>query len=101
MKHLVTHPDNLATIRQIVNEACGQEVQLGSVFNITTNQYLPRFVTKWEPPRERFFEYDKSDEPWLRYFGFGTIRQTTEPLIYEFKDPASFLGTAFQMVSPC
>lgn len=51
---------------------------------VVANPYVPEFKTKWEYPKHRFVEYEKSDEPWLRYFGFMREIQTTEPVIYQF-----------------
>jgi hypothetical protein len=41
---------------------------------------LPEFRSVYEPPKERMFEYEKSDEEWLKYFGYGHMAPTTEPL---------------------
>lgn len=47
---------------------------------------VPKFTTKWEFPKERFVEYEPSDEAWCRYFRLGCVVETEEPLIYSFQN---------------
>lgn len=99
MPTILCHPDNF----QLVQRACGVsygDKPFGGV-RIITNKHLPKFRSEYKPPRSRFIEYEKSDEPWLKYFGFGGVVETLEPLFLQVRDdewfrpPATFMETAW------
>lgn len=86
MKYWLTHPDNVSEMRRLSTFAGFENVPFFAM-PVRTSSFMPRYASKWEPPKERFFDYDKSDEVWLKYFGFGGYKQTNEPLILLIDEP--------------
>lgn len=92
MRYVVTHPANIDMLKQLLQPQLPVDPRLVSTalapgsfcgMPIHTNTMMPRFVTRWFPPQDRFFEYDESDYGWLKYFGYGTRIETDEPLFME------------------
>lgn len=84
MKRLHCHPDNIQLIASRVFLAKdGVAFTLLGV-PIVPDKNLPRFKVVWQFPRERFFEYEPSDEAWCRYFKIGGPVETDEPVFFMF-----------------
>jgi hypothetical protein len=71
-KIIAAHPHNIDYIRSTFRKTT---VKTGDGFNLSykliANDSLPIYCKKWVFPKEQFWEYDKSNEDWCRYFGFG------------------------------
>lgn len=85
MTGIYCHPDNLrALMARILTDqhmppldaaalAAADPIEVIGRFGIRvhTSELCPRHPARWEFPKERIFEWERSDEPWARYFGFG------------------------------
>lgn len=87
--YIATHPDNLGLLRE-TSRGIASKLDGFLGIPIHTYRFMPRFVSRYQPPKERFFEYDKSSEDWLRYFGYGHMQETDEPLFLQFNELHNF-----------
>lgn len=95
------HPDTFEWLkREFATPASAEKVASMGLppldgIEVRVSPIVPRFASKWEFPREPFFEYEESDEDWCRFFGFGGEVETDEPLLLMMRkpDPAEFIGT--------
>lgn len=87
---IVTHPDNLTELRTMSDKLSFASPETFFGLEIIANEYLPRFRSEYRPPKDRFFDYDKSDHVWLKYFGMGGYVETKEPLFLQVKDTPMF-----------
>lgn len=55
---------------------------------IKFSDFIPKFASKWQFPKERFTNYEPPDEVWCRYFGIGKLVESQEPLIYAIDEDA-------------
>jgi hypothetical protein len=55
---------------------------------IRFSEVMPKWVKKWVFPKERFWEYEPSDEKWCRQLGIGHEEETSEPLILIVDEPS-------------
>lgn len=49
---------------------------------IYKNDYLPRYMKRWEFPYDKYIEYGPEDEIWSRPINFGRLIETTDLLFY-------------------
>ena len=90
MPFMVMHPDTFAMLERSIPGG----VQTNSVGRcapggtpIVVNEACPRYHTAWRVPGEPHIEYESSDLPWLKYFGYELESyETDEPAIF-FLDP--------------
>lgn len=57
------------------------------------------FDDRWEPPKERFVRYERSDEKWMRPLGMGTVRKIPKPLFDVRMPDQRLLGYTY--ANPC
>lgn len=57
------------------------------------------FEERWEPPRERFVRYERSDETWMRPLGMGVVRKIPKPLFDVRMPNQKLLGYTY--ANPC
>lgn len=91
-KFILTHPDNLAEIKRVTGPLNLAEPGTFYGMPIRTSAHMARYRSEWRAPSTRLIEYEKSDEVWLKYFGFGSMVETREPLMLEVEDSRPTLG---------
>lgn len=68
-QYIVCHPSNLHLLGQWAASSDRFPNLIG--LPVYTNEACPLRTKKWEFPKERFVEYEKSDEAWAIPLGFG------------------------------
>lgn len=53
---------------------------------VSVLEFCPRFEKEWEFPKDKFVEYEPSDEKWARRLGFGKEVKTDRPAIFMVKN---------------
>lgn len=89
---VLCHPDSFerlqkAITRQAPPPAVAELLRVHGTIEVRASDRVPEFATRWEFPQERYWRYEKSDEPWCRYFGIGREVVTDEPALYLIQDP--------------
>lgn len=82
---VLMHPRTLEALRLTHPDVEGSRLNGGyslAGVPITVSDLAPEFVERWEFPQEPFIEYESSDEPWARYFGFGRQVVTEERAVF-------------------
>lgn len=78
------HPKTLEIIKKLATPPLSDAISGPSMISgirVDVSKHYPRYVRKWEFPKERFVEYESRDEAWAIPLGFGKWRETKEPWI--------------------
>jgi hypothetical protein len=91
---IICHPENLKLLKQLVDKETGpinNPFNVGGYFSVYGDLFgikiiadvnCPRFHQKWEFPKHKYIEYEKSDESWCVPLKIGKWVDTDEPLFY-------------------
>lgn len=105
---ILTHPNNskyvmdMCRFDQVRREVSKEPRVFLNEIQVRFDDCIPEREIEyvWEPPEDRFVEYEKSDEEWMRPLGMGTIRSEDVGPFFYIVDEQQF-KTIFDYMPCC
>lgn len=97
---IICHPENFDWLKQHFPAATAPSDGFLTGIQIIPDPNCPIYQREWVFPRERFVEYEKSDEAWAIPLGFGRWQETKDRVFHVIKDPVAYYSLPFYQVRP-
>lgn len=94
VSYVVMHPDNKHYLQR---KACSIPIALPGL-HLIVDTNVPKYATKWQFPKERFWSYGKDDEQWCRRLNIGKQVETDDPVFFVVNTPNPYSSQGLSLI---